>query len=108
MVIQLTRKEMHVLPVLFFAILVLFLTGTGQASEEGLFLTGIVKSIDHNSQQVVIDVKNKGCHGTKIFSIHGLSNKNMEEDGKIEFFIDSVYCPTTEVRRIVGTWRTRK
>lgn len=96
------------LQVMLITCIISLASGVGLSAEEPLFLTGKVISIDHALKQVVVDVKNKGCKGIKRFSVDDLSKYKIAEGDEIKFFIDSAYCPGTEVRGITNMWGVKK
>lgn len=111
MVLQFMRRaQIYLLPILLIAVIgFITLVDAVQAREvESMFLTGVIKLINHKSKQVVVDVKNKGCHGVMTFSIDDLSTLKAEEGDEIRFFIDSEYCPGTEVRKMSPQGAGRK
>jgi len=81
--------------VLFAVVAFAFATGAaGQMKyDEYQFLTGVIKRIDPATNTVVVDVTNKGCHGTKTFRVDDFLSMTAAEGDRIEFFVDSAGCP---------------
>ncbi len=72
-----------------------------QAVDE-LFLTGIVKDINHKSRLVTVDVKSESCHGTKIFMFDNTSKPDSTLIGKEIFFsINSSICKADTIHKMI-------
>lgn len=73
------------------------------ASDE-LYLTGIVKSIDHNTNIVVVDVKSASCRGLREFILDGpAALLDPLVGNKIDFTIDSSTCESgTKYKMFLG------
>lgn len=69
-------------------------------AKDELFLTGIIKSIDHNTKTVVVDVQSSSCHGTRTLVVDNPSALDDFINKKIDFSIDSSICKYGEVYKM--------
>ena len=79
----------------------------GYASDE-LYLTGVVKSVDHASATVVVEVLSSSCRGTREFTV---DEPDMLDDfigKKIDFSIDSSTCESGKVYKMFPDGRKWK
>lgn len=77
-------------------------------TDELMFLTGVIKSIDYKNRQVVIEVVNKGCKGVKTFSIDDPFLLRAVEGEEIRFYSDSARCPGPTGHKMFPTGKGRK
>jgi hypothetical protein len=67
-----------------------------------LFMTGIVKGIDHRTGIVTIEVKSETCRGIRHFKPEDASTINDTQQGKkISFRIDSPTCTDDRVYKMI-------
>lgn len=81
------------------AMLFMFVLSVHAADE--LYLTGIVKSIDHNTRTVVVDVQSSSCHGMREFIVDYPSALDDFVNKRIDFSIDSSTCKSGEVYKML-------
>lgn len=91
------------------ALLVSMVSGAALAAEirEEMFLTGSVQRIDLRAKEVVVNLRNKGCKGTRTFKVMGSDIKKLSTGKEIEFFIDSGRCPGSEAKLITKLWSVK-
>ncbi len=108
MLFQKTRRVLiHFLPMLLIALAGFMITTVSAQAQniEHLYLTGVVKDVDYELNQVVIDVSTLGCKGTKTFLGNNLNKYKLATGQKVDFYINSEHCPAREVGMIVDLWR---
>lgn len=96
---EIRKTQYGVLFLLTAALLILSIHPVYAADE--LYLTGIVKSIDHNTRTVVVDVQSSSCHGTREFVLDEPAALLEPFVGKkIDFTIDSSTCESGKVYKM--------
>lgn len=91
---QIKRAQSLFLTIMLIAVFAFATLAAAQPiTNEVMFLTGVIKSIDNKKRLVVVEVVNKGCKGVKTFSIDDLSLLRAVVGDEISFYSDSVYCP---------------
>ncbi len=93
---EIRKTQYGVLFILTVALLILFIHPLYAGDE--LYLTGIVKSVDHNTKIVVVDVQSASCHGVRKFVLDEPAILLEDFIGKIiNFSIDSSTCESGKV-----------
>lgn len=100
---EIRKTQYGMLFILMVGLLFLFIHPV-YASDE-LYLTGIVKDIDHNAKKVVVDVKSSSCHGIRTFTLDDASKLDDFVNQKIDFSIDSSTCKRGEVYKMFPSGR---
>ncbi len=96
---EIRKTQYGVLFILTVALLILYVHPV-YASDE-LYLTGIVKSVDHNTRTVVVDVQSSSCHGLREFVLDEPAALLDDFVGKkIDFSIDSSTCESGKVYKM--------
>ena len=101
-----TTQRVVLIIILFFVSSVLSIH-PGYASDE-LYLTGVVKSVDHASATVVVEVLSSSCRGTREFTVDELSALDDFLGKKIDFSIDSSTCESGKVYKMFPDGRKWK
>lgn len=95
---EIRKTQYGVLFILTVALLILFIHPLYAGDE--LYLTGIVKSVDHNTKIVVVDVQSASCHGVRKFTADYPSELDESVGKIINFSIDSSTCKDNEVYKM--------
>ncbi len=95
---EMRKKRYWSLFILTASFVIMYIHPVYAADE--LFLTGIIKSIDHNTRTVVADVKSSSCHGTRTFAVDNPSALDDFINKKIDFSIDSSICKYGEIYKM--------
>jgi hypothetical protein len=100
-------KKIIFMTMFFIGVLLIFTVCQGNA-DENLRLSGIIKSINHESKTVIVDVKSSSCRGIKSFISDNSSELDDFVNQKVVFFIDSTYCKKNEEYKILPGVEVRK
>jgi hypothetical protein len=73
-----------------------------------LHLTGMVKSIDHNTRTVFVNVLSSSCPGMLRFAVDDAAALDDFVGQKISFFIDSSTCRSDQVYKMLPGWRAKR
>jgi hypothetical protein len=97
---EIRKTHYGVLFILAVVFLVLYVLPVHAYAGDELFLTGIVKEIDHTTRTVLVDVKSSSCHGLRKFTVDDASQLDDFVNEKIDFSIDSSTCKSGEVYKM--------
>jgi hypothetical protein len=102
------RNRMLALPFILIVALMIMPNQLVCAAEDDLYLTGIVKDVDHLRKTVSIDVASSSCQGMKKFVVDDVDVFEGLVNARINFFIDSSVCKGDEVYKVLSVGRKMK
>ncbi len=74
-----------------------------------LLVSGILKSIDHTSKTIIMDVKSESCRGTRRFRVDNPSDMEGYQGRSLAFYINSSTCRGDKIYKVVRTkWEKKK
>jgi hypothetical protein len=98
--VMVIRKTQYRAVFIILAVALFILNVHSLYAADELYLTGIVKDIDHATRIVVVDVKSSSCHGIRKFSVDDASKLDDFVNERIDFSIDSSTCKSDEVYKM--------